>query len=53
MKTILIPVLVFVGLGFIMGLLLALATKAFNVKKNETVEEIANYLPGANCGGCG
>ncbi len=52
-KDILVPVLVFIGLGIAMGGLLALATKLFFVKKNETAEKISECLPGANCGGCG
>lgn len=36
-----------------MGLLLAVAGKAFHVKIDEKVEAIKEYLPGANCGGCG
>lgn len=50
---ILIPVLVFLGLGLLMGVLLAFTSKVFAVKKDERVDEITACLPGANCGGCG
>lgn len=52
-ETIILPVLVFIGLGILTGSLLAVATKAFAVKKNEIAEKINECLPGANCGGCG
>ena len=47
------PVLIFIGLGLLMGALLALASKLFAVKKDEKAEAIKECLPGANCGGCG
>jgi len=53
MKTILLPVLIFLVLGAAMGGLLALASRLFAVKRDEREEEIAGCLPGANCGGCG
>ncbi len=53
MKDILLPVLIFIGLGLLMGALLALASKIFAVKKDECAEAIKECLPGANCGGCG
>jgi len=53
MQNILLPVLIFLALGTAMGVLLAVASRVFAVKKDERVEEIAACLPGANCGGCG
>lgn len=53
MNAILLPVLIFIGLGIVMGVLLAVASKVFAVEKNETAEKISECLPGANCGGCG
>ena len=50
---ILIPILVFGGLGLVFGILLAIASKVFFVKTEEKVEKITEVLPGANCGGCG
>ena len=50
---ILLPVPIFIGLGLLMGALLALASKLFAVKKDEKAEAIKECLPGANCGGCG
>ena len=53
MQTILLPVVVFLVLGGLMGALLAVASKVFAVQKNEKAEAVAECLPGANCGGCG
>ena len=53
MSQIIIPVLIFIGLGIVMGTLLAVASKVFAVEKNEKAEAIVECLPGANCGGCG
>ena len=41
------------GIGAAFGFLLAIASKKFAVKKDEKVEAVRGYLPGANCGGCG
>lgn len=43
----------FAVLGLGLGLVLAVASKIFAVKVDERVEQIAELLPGANCGGCG
>lgn len=50
---ILIPVLIFAGLGIFAGLLLSIFSKVFAVETNEKVEEIKEALPGLNCGACG
>ena len=50
---ILIPAGIFAGLGVLLGVLLAVASRVFAVKTDERVEKIAEVLPGANCGGCG
>jgi len=52
-KEIIIPVIVFIGLGALMGVMLAVAAKAFAVEKDPRIDKIVNCLPGANCGGCG
>lgn len=53
MKFLIYPILVFLLLGVLMGILLAAASKIFAVKKDDKAEKIAECLPGANCGGCG
>lgn len=53
MNPILLVLLIFAGLGLFFGLLLALAAKLFEVRKDEKTEKIRALLPGANCGGCG
>ena len=53
MTDILIPALIFALLGAAIGIMLAVASKAFAVPVNEKAEAITEVLPGANCGGCG
>ncbi len=53
MKEIISAVLVVGITGLVFGLLLALAAVIFAVKKDERIEQIAEVLPGANCGACG
>lgn len=43
-------VLVLGGIGLIMGLFLAFASKKFEVEIDPNVEKILEVLPGANCG---
>lgn len=52
-EQILVPVLIFVGLGLLAGILLSIFSKIFAVKTDERVEEIRESLPGLNCGVCG
>jgi Na+-translocating ferredoxin:NAD+ oxidoreductase RNF subunit RnfB len=53
MKEILLPVLWIGGIGGILGIVLAIASKVFAVKVDERIPKITEALPGANCGGCG
>ena len=53
MKDILFPAIAMGGVGLVLGLLLAVASKIFAVEKDERAEEITGVLPGANCGSCG
>ncbi|MBE6564790.1 MAG: 4Fe-4S dicluster domain-containing protein [Ruminococcaceae bacterium] len=53
LQTILIACACFAALGLLFGLLLAVASKVFEVKKDERAEQVLACLPGANCGGCG
>ena len=39
-------------LGAVFGLVLAIASKVFEVKKDPREEAILSHLAGANCGGC-
>ena len=41
------------GLGILLGLGLAVASRLLAVRKDERVEAIENALPGSNCGACG
>lgn len=53
MMDVLYPILAIGGLGIIFGIGLGIAAKKFAVPVDERVEDVKNYLPGANCGGCG
>lgn len=53
MQDILIPILVFIGLGIVAGLLLSVCSKIFAVETDERVEQLKEALPGLNCGACG
>lgn len=53
MSNIIAAVAVVGGTGLLFGLLLAVASFVFEVKKDERAEKILEVLPGANCGACG
>lgn len=53
MEQFILPVLFFLAVGVVIGVLLTVASKVFYVKTDETVQKISEALPGANCGGCG
>ena len=53
MNIIIASVLVMGFLGLVFALVLAYASKKFEVKKDERIEKILKLLPGANCGACG
>ena len=53
MGSIISAVIVLGILGAVFGLILAVASKVFEVEKNELLEPVMDALPGANCGGCG
>lgn len=46
-------ILVLAGLGLILGLGLAIASKVFYVEVDTRIEDITAILPNANCGACG
>ena len=46
-------VLVLTSLGAVFALMLAIASKVFEVETDPRLPEIMDALPGANCGGCG
>ena len=52
-SNIIAAVLVLGILGAVFGLVLAVASKVFEVKKDPREEQILSHLAGANCGGCG
>ena len=53
MIEILTAVLWFLLIGGVLGIALSFAAKFLSVKEDERIGEIAETLPGANCGGCG
>lgn len=50
---ILIPILILGSMAAVIGIILAYASKKFEVKVNEKVEKVYGALPGVNCGACG
>lgn len=53
MTAVLIGVGVLGGLGLVLGLLLTVANKVFEIPSDPKRDAVRNALPGANCGGCG
>jgi electron transport complex protein RnfB len=53
LDAILWPLIALGGLGLLLGLGLAIASKIFAVETDPNVEKVRELLPGANCGGCG
>ena len=53
MNEILLPILLVAGIGLVLGLGLAIASKVMAVPVDEKAEKITEVLPGANCGACG
>ena len=47
------PVIALGGLGLVLGLGLAIASKLLAVSVDPKIETVRTLLPGANCGGCG
>ena len=50
---IILPFAALGGLGLVLGLGLAVASKLLAVKVDPNIEKVRDLLPGANCGGCG
>ena len=53
MMNVIYAILVLGILGAVFGLVLAVASKIFEVKKDPREEAVLSHLAGANCGGCG
>lgn len=53
MELIIISIITAGSLGFIFGGGLAYAAKIFHVEKDPRIDQVAELLPGANCGACG
>lgn len=53
MNQIIYAVLIVGITGLVFGIILALASVIFAVKKDERIDQISEILPGANCGACG
>lgn len=52
-EQILYPALAIGAIGLFFGFVLAIASIIFKIEKDERIDQIAEILPGANCGGCG
>ena len=53
LMTYIVPVLIFAVVGAALGGLLVLGARLLYVKTDETVANITEALPNANCGACG
>ncbi len=53
MESYIYPIVIFVIMGILFGILLTVLSKVFAVKTDPRTEKISESLPGANCGGCG
>ena len=53
MMNVVYALLVLAALALVFGVILAVASKVFEVKTDPRFPEIMDCLPGANCGGCG
>lgn len=51
--TILYAALIIGAIGMIAAVILYFVSKAFKVIEDPRIDEVAEHLPGANCGGCG
>jgi len=51
--SIVIPVILVAAIGFVLAVVLTIASKIFFVPVDETVANLRAELPGANCGACG
>lgn len=49
----LFPAAVLAGVGIAIAAMLVIAARAFHVPGSELIEEVADILPGVNCGACG
>ncbi|MBQ8141643.1 MAG: electron transporter RnfB [Bacilli bacterium] len=45
--------LILLGIGIILGVLLVLFSKIWEVKEDERIKEVEKMLPNFNCGACG
>lgn len=52
-STILFAALIIGAIGLIAAVILYFVSKAFRVIEDPRIDEVAEHLPGANCGGCG
>lgn len=48
-----LPIIIFVSLGLLSGILLAVVSAVFAVNEDKLTADIRECLPGANCGACG
>lgn len=48
-----IPIVLFICLGLLAGVLLTVFSRVFAVEQDERAVKVREVLPGANCGACG
>jgi Na+-translocating ferredoxin:NAD+ oxidoreductase RNF subunit RnfB len=52
-NSIVIAFIILASLGLIFGIVIFIVGQKFKVIEDPLIDEIAELLPGANCGGCG
>lgn len=53
MESYIYPLVIFIVMGIVFGILLTVLSKVFAVKTDPRTQQISEALPNANCGGCG
>ena len=48
-----VPVLIFIAIAAVVGFALAFLGEKIKVERDPKIDDVARYLSGANCGGCG
>lgn len=51
--TFIVPILIFIAIAGVIGFGLAFLSEKLKVERDERIDDVARYLAGINCGGCG
>lgn len=53
MNTVILSIVLLAALGLVLALILYLVAQKFKVEEDPRIDQVADALPGANCGACG